>query len=57
MEMRLSDGESDQGRDDIFIAVEGVSRAVWGGWPIAMVQFNASVLAREGSDRQNVVGR
>jgi hypothetical protein len=47
METRLSGGENDQGWDDLFIAVEGWSQAVWGGWPVAVVWLNASVLARE----------
>jgi hypothetical protein len=37
MEKQLSGGESDQGWDVLFIAVKGGSRAVWGGWPIAVV--------------------
>jgi hypothetical protein len=36
MDTWLSGGESDQGRDDLFIAVEGGSRVVRGGW-LAMV--------------------
>jgi hypothetical protein len=31
MEMGLSGGESGQGWDDLFIVVESVSHAVWGG--------------------------
>jgi hypothetical protein len=51
METQLSGGESDQGGDDFFIAVEGGSRAVRGGWLAAVVRFNASVLPREGRRR------
>jgi hypothetical protein len=31
-----------------FIAVEGESWVVRGGWPMTMVRFNDSVLTREG---------
>jgi hypothetical protein len=51
METQLSGGESDQGGDDFFIAVEGGSRAVRGGWLAVVVRFNASVLPREGRRR------
>jgi hypothetical protein len=37
METRLSDGESDQGCDDLFIEVEGGSQTVWGWWPAMVV--------------------
>jgi hypothetical protein len=39
METRLSGGESGRGLDNIFIAMEGVSRAVWGGWSLLVVQI------------------
>jgi hypothetical protein len=39
IETRLSGGESGQGWDDLFIAVEGGSRAVWGGWPTVVVHI------------------
>jgi hypothetical protein len=35
--MRLSGGESDQGVDDLFIAGEGASWIVRGGWPVVVV--------------------
>jgi hypothetical protein len=37
METRLSGGESSQGWDDLFIGLEGGSRTVRGGWPVAVV--------------------
>jgi hypothetical protein len=39
MEMRLSDGESRQDWDDLFIAVEGWSRTVLGVWPMTVEQI------------------
>jgi hypothetical protein len=37
MEMRLSGGESGHDLDELFIAVEGGSQVVWGGWPVLVV--------------------
>jgi hypothetical protein len=37
MEIKMSGEESDQGRDDIFLAVEGGSWVVRGGWPATVV--------------------
>jgi hypothetical protein len=39
METQLCGGESDQGQDDLFITVEGESRAVRGGWHMVVVQI------------------
>jgi hypothetical protein len=39
IETQLSGGESDQGWGDLFIAVEGGSQAVQGGWLAAAVQI------------------
>jgi hypothetical protein len=37
MEIWLSDWESSRGRDDLFVAVEGGSREIWGGWLAVVV--------------------
>jgi hypothetical protein len=39
MQTQLSGGESGQCLDDIFIVVEGGSRAVRGEWPTAVVRI------------------
>jgi hypothetical protein len=50
MDTQLSGGESGQGWDDLFIAVEGGSQAVRGG-----CGFNALVSAWEGRRRDEVL--
>jgi hypothetical protein len=45
METRLSGGESDQGCDNLYIAVEGESRTVWEGWQAAVVQIQYFVFS------------
>jgi hypothetical protein len=42
MVLWVSGGENGQGWDDLFIAVEGESRAVRGGWPMAVVRIQCS---------------
>jgi hypothetical protein len=39
MEMLLSGGGSGRGRDNLFIAMEGESRAIHGGWSVAVVRI------------------
>jgi hypothetical protein len=39
MKTRLSGGKSGPDWDDIFIAVEGGSRTIRGGWPVAVVRI------------------
>jgi hypothetical protein len=53
IETWLGGGESDQVRDDLFIAVEGGSQVVWGGWLAAMVQIQCFSF----SLRWEVIGR
>jgi hypothetical protein len=51
METRLSGGESDHGWDDLFIAVEGGSQMVWGGWPVAVVRIQCFGFRSRGEAR------
>jgi hypothetical protein len=48
METRLSGGENDQDCYDLFIAMEGGSRAVRGGGQWQWCRFNVSVSTQEG---------
>jgi hypothetical protein len=48
METQMSGGESGQGKDDIFIAVEGKNQRSGEGGQQRWCKFNTSVLAKEG---------
>jgi hypothetical protein len=48
MKTWLSGWESSQSEDDLFIAVEGESRMVQGGWSTAVVRIQCFNLARDG---------
>jgi hypothetical protein len=58
METQSSGEENDQGEDDIFIAVDGRNRAVWGWWHMTMVQIQCfSFDSRGETTRQSVTER
>jgi hypothetical protein len=39
LERRQNGGESSQDWDELFIVVESMSQAIWGGWPAVVVQI------------------
>jgi hypothetical protein len=58
MQTQLSGGESDQYLDDIFIVVEGGSRAVRGEWSTAVVRIQCFGFgSKEEATGRSVIGR
>jgi hypothetical protein len=58
METRLSGRESGQSLDALYIAVEGGSRAVWGGWLAVAVRIQCFSFDSTGeATRRSVAGR
>jgi hypothetical protein len=48
METQLSGGESDKGQNDLFIATEGESRTIHGGWPTVVLWIQCSSFGSRG---------
>jgi hypothetical protein len=58
METWMTGGDSGQGRDDLFIAMECRSWTVWGGWTVAVVQIQCfGFSSREETTGRSIVGR